>query len=403
MKKKLIDIYHIWMNELKVVVRDPALVLIFLIVPGFYPLLYAYLFNNEVVTEVPMVVVDESHSALSREFTRNLDAIHDVNVIGEAFDMEEAKEMMARKEASGVLHIPADFSKNINTGKQAQIKLYSDMSSILNYKAMMLSVTEVSLAMGADIRVERMGGQSTKEDEAVSQFVQGEWVSYYNAPNGFCAFFIPAVLILIIQQTMLLGLSTLTGTHNDRKTFSTASHSTSGKRVGSFTLTFGKAMSYVSIYAVVIVWVLGIVPYIFNLPQVGNPWVLLVFILPFILSCTFFCMTLSYFCPQREFGLLMFAGTSVMFIFLSGISWPWSAMPEALKAIAMLLPSTPGIQGFIKINTMGASLQSVWFELIILWIQTLVYWVGATFMHKWWINRYIGKWKMKNPELEPTK
>lgn len=358
-KYKFINIYHIWMKELKVVLRDPALILIFVIVPLLYPLLYAYLFNNEVVSNVEMVIVDESHSALSRTFVHNLDAAPDIKIVGYAADMEEAKEMMARKKAVGVLHIPADFSYNINTGRQTHVKLYANMSSILNYKAMMLSVTDVSLNMGSDIRTAMLGGKSTKEDETVGQFVRSEWVSYYNIPNGFCAFFIPAVLILIIQQTMLLGVSTLVGTHTDRKTFSLASHSDSGKITGSFTLTFGKAMCYIPIYTIILVWVLGIVPYIFNLPQIGNPWALLAFALPFMLACTFFCMTLSYFCTQREFSMLIFAGTSVLFLFLSGVSWPWTAMPEALKAIAMLLPSTPGIQAFIKINTMGASLQSV--------------------------------------------
>ena len=388
MKRNLIDLYHVWMNEMKVVVRDPALILIFLIVPGFYPLLYGFLFNNEVVSEVSMVVVDESQSALSREFVRDLDASHDVYVVGKVADMEEAKRVMAGKEASGILYIPSDFSNNINTGRQSTVRLYADMSSILNYKAMMLSVTEVSLKMGADIRVEKIGGKTAVEDEAVGQFVRNEWVSYYNIPNGFCAFFIPAVLILIIQQTMLLGISTLVGTNNDRKRYSVASRSVSGKRINPFVVTFGKAMCYISIYTVVVVWVLGIVPYIFNLPQLGDPWVLLAFCLPFMLSCTFFCMSLSYFCPQREFGILMFAGTSVIFLFLSGVSWPWIAIPGPLKAIAMLIPSTPGIQGFIKINTMGASLGAVWFEVATLWIQTLFYWIAATLMYKWWLNCY---------------
>lgn len=391
MKQKLINIYHIWMKEMKVVLRDPALILIFLIVPALYPLLYAYLFNNEVVRQVEMVIVDESSSALSREFIHYLTAIPDVKIIGYAVDMEEAKEMIARREAAGVLHIPDDFSHNINKGQQAQVKLYSDMSSILNYKSMMLSVTNASLDIGSDIRVAMLGGKSAKEDETISQFVQSEWISYYNTPNGFCAFFIPAVLILIIQQTMLLGISTLTGTQTDRKTFSVVSHGESGKKVGPFVLTFGKAMCYISVYFVVFVWVLGIVPYIFNLPQIGNPWTLLAFSLPFMLACTFFCMTLSYFCPQREFSMLMFAGTSVLFLFLSGVSWPWTAMPEALKAVAMLMPSTPGIQAFIKINTMGASLPSVLPEMIILWIQALCYWGAATAMYKWWTGYQSSK------------
>ncbi len=388
MKKKAIDIFYVWKNELKVVLKDPALILMFFIVPAFYPLLYSFVYNKEVVTEVRMVVVDDSHSSLSREFIRNVDASHDVSIIGHATDISQAQEALYRKEAYGILHIPSGFSKNINTGQQTQVKVFADMSGILHYKAMLLATTEASLKMGADIRVGEMGYKSQKEDEASMQFVQNEWVSFYNAPNGFAGFFIPAILILILQQTMLLGVATLTGTHVDRKNFTIVSRARQGKKIGSLTITLGKALCYFSLYPIICIWVLRIIPYLFNLPQIGNPFTLVVFLLPFLLSCSFFCLMLSYFCSQREFGMLIFAATSIMLILLSGISWPWNAMPGALKGIAYLFPSTPGIQGFVKINTMGADISGVRKELTALWVQTCVYWVGATLMYKWWLQNY---------------
>ncbi len=80
--------------------------------------------------------------------------------------------------------------------------------------------------------------------------------------------------------------------------------------------------------------------------------------------------------------------TSVLFIFLSGISWPWTAIPAPLKAIAYIIPSTPGIHAFVKINTMGASLSEVWFEFIMLWVQAGFYCISSVFMYRWWIKNY---------------
>lgn len=393
MKRLLLDIYYVWINELKVIFKDPAVILLFFIVPLAYPVLYSFIYNNETVHEVKVIFVDDSNSSLSREFKRKVDATADVKVIGYASDMEEAREALRRKEAYGIMYIPRDFSKDIHTQQQTKVSVYADMSSLLFYKAMILSATEVSLDMGADIRVVETGSGSQEEDATTRQTVENEWVPMYNPQNGFASFLVPAILILIIQQTMFLGIATIVGTHNDKKRFTIASHTAQGKNVGAIKLTIGKAFCYASLYMLISVWVLRVIPYIFKFPQIGDPLTIAAFLMPFLLSATFFTMTLSYFCSQREFGMMLFVFTSVIFIFISGISWPWTEIPTAIKAIAYIVPSTPGIHGFIKINTMGATLNDVWFEYIALWIQSGIYCITATIMYKWWIQNYNPEYK----------
>lgn len=394
-KRELLDIYYVWKNEMLVVIRDPAAILIFIIVPLFYPLLYSFIYNNEVARNVKMVTVDESNSSAARRFSRNVDATADVQIVGYASDLEEAKRMMYSREVTGILYFPRDFSQKLHRQEQAQVIVYADMNSLLYYKSMLLAPTEVSLAMGADIRVEEMGYKSQIEDEAAMQAVVNQWVPFYNPSSGFASFLIPAVLILIIQQTLFLGIATIVGTHNDRKTFTIASHTREGKNVDALRLTIGKAFCYGSIYAVMSFWILGIVPYLFRLPQIGDPVTVLIFIQPYLLSATFFSMAIAYFCSQREFAMLLFVFTSVLFVFLSGISWPWVSVPPELRALAYIFPSTPGIHGFVKINTMGATLSEVWKEYIALWIQAGVYWITATLMYWWWIRNYDPKWRRR--------
>lgn len=390
-KRELLDIYYVWKNELLVVIKDPGVVLIFFIVPLLYPLIYSFIYNNEVARDVKMVVVDDSHSQLARTFSRQVDATADVAIVGYASDLEEAKKCMYNREVSGILYFPADFSKRVHRQEQTSVFVYADMNSLLYYKNMLLAANEVALDLGADIRVSEMGYKSQIEDEATMQAVVSEWIPLYNPSSGFASFLIPAVLILVIQQTMFLGIATLIGTHNDRKTFTIASHTREGKNVDALRLTIGKAFCYGSIYSVLAYWVLGIVPYLFNFPQIGDPITILIFIQPFLLAATFFTMTISYFCAQREFAMLLFVFTSVLFVLLSGISWPWDSIPPELRALAYIIPSTPGIHGFIKISTMGATLPDVWFEYMALWIQSAIYWITATLMYRWWIRNYDPK------------
>lgn len=399
MKKLLLDIYYVWKNEMKVVFRDPAVILLLVIVPLLYPVLYAFLYNNETVHEVKAIVVDESNTSLSREFARKVDGAADVHVVATVANMEEAREAMRRKEAYGIIVIPRSFSTDLNTNKQTTVSLYSDISSMLYYKALLLTCTEVSLDMGANIRVEDMGYGTQEQDAATMQAVDYEWVPFYNVSNGFASFLVPAILILVIQQTLLLGVGTIVGTHNDKKRFTVASLVSEGKNVHPLKLTIGKGFCYSMIYFVSSAWILRVVPYIFDLPQIGNPETIAVFLFPYILAASFFAMTISYFSSQREFIMLLIVFTSLPFLFLSGISWPWPAVPEPLKAVAYLLPSTPGIHGFVKINTMGATLPDVWFEFVTLWVHAVVYCILATLMYYWWIDNYDPKYKGKHPSI----
>lgn len=398
MKRRILDTYYIWKNELKVIFRDPAVILLFLVVPFGYPLLYSFIYNNEVVRDAKLIVVDESNSYLAREFARKVDAAPDVQVVARVANFEEGKEALRRKEAYGILYIPSDFSDKVHRSEQAQVMVYSDMSSLLNYKSFLLAATEVSLDMGADIRVSEMGHKTRTEDETTMQAVHYEWIGIYNPQNGFASFFVPAILILIIQQTLILGVGTLVGTHNDKKTFTVASHTQEGRNVSATWLTIGKAFAYMTVYSVASVWVLRIVPYMFSLPQIGDPLTLATFLVPFLLACSFFAMTLSYFVSQREFVMLLFVFTSVLFVFMSGVSWPWITIPSWIKALGYIVPSTPGIHGFIRINTMGVELRDVWLEYVTLWLHTIGYCITAILMYKWWIANYDPVYKGNKPQ-----
>ncbi len=386
-KEGILDTFYIWKDELKNVFKDEGVLIFFFLVPFAYPLLYSFIYNNEVVHEAKMVVVDQSDSYLSREFTRRVNATPDVRVVAVSTDMEEARRMLDRKEAYGILYFPTEFSKDLHTGKQTTLPLYCDMSSLLFYKAFLLATTEVSLDLGKEISLARRPFKGTvKEEEITVDPIPYESVTLFNTQNGFASFLVPAILILVIQQTLVLGIGMLGGTAREKNRFHCL---VPVSRHFNWTLriVLGKSLTYILIYVVVCIWVLAIVPKLFSLPQVGDPVTVLVFILPYLFASIFFAMTLSGFMTTREAPMLVFVFTSVILIFISGVSWPKEAIPPFWQAVGYLFPSTPGIQGFIRINTCGATLSEVMHEYHTLWIQAGVYFVLALIIYRFQIIR----------------
>ena len=385
-KEGILDTFFIWKDELKNVFKDSGVMIFFFLVPFIYPLLYAFIYNNEVVHNAKMVVVDQSDSYLSREYIRKVDATADVKVVAVCSDMEEAKRMMDAKEAYGILYFPSEFSKNIHKGKQATVSLYCDMSALLFYKAFLLATTEVSLEIGKELRAQNNPSSTIEQEKITINPIPYESVALFNSHNGFASFLVPAILILVIQQTLILGIGMLGGTAREKNRF----HSlvpVSRHFNGTLRIVFGKSLTYILLYIVVCIWALGVVPKLFSLPQVGEPWTVMLFVLPYLFASIFLSMTLSGFMTSRESPMLVFVFTSVILLFISGVSWPKEAIPPFWKAIGYLFPSTPGIQGFIRINTAGASLNEVAHEYRTLWIQAGIYFITACIIYRYQIMR----------------
>lgn len=375
------DLFYIWKQEFRTTFRDQGVLIFFVLVPLVYPLIYSFIYTNETIREVPTVVVDDSRSSLSREYLRKVDASPETSIVAYCADMEEAKLMLKDRKAYGIIYIPAHFSDDIVQGKQTQVSIFCDMSGLLYYKALLTVNTNVSLAMNAAIKMERAGNTTARQDEITAYPIEYEDVAIFNPTNGFAAFLIPAVLILIIQQTLLLGIGLSAGTareHNQFKDLVPINRHYNG----TLRIVMGKGLSYFMVYSLVAVYILCVVPRLFSLNQIAIPGVLTLFTLPYLTACIFFAMTASIAIRNRETCMLLFVFTSVPLLFLSGISWPGSAMPSFWKYFSYLFPSTFGINGYVRINSMGATLNEVAFEYRALWMQTGIYFLTTCFVYR---------------------
>ena len=375
------SVFYICQKELKAVFKDQGVLIFFLLVPLAYPLLYAFIYTGEVVREVPTAVVDMNKSTLSREFIRKVDATPDVKIQSHCADMEEAKLLLKESKVYGVIYIPESFSSDITKGIQTQVTLYCDMSGMLYYKAILTASTEVSLKMNKAIKVKRAGNTTDRQDEISATPITYEAVNLFNLQAGYASFLLPAVLILIIQQTLLLGVGLSAGTARENNRFRDLVP-LSRQYQGTLRIVLGKSSAYFIIYAIVSAYILCVVPKIFSLVQIAQAGTLAAFILPYVLSCIFFAMTCSIFIHHREACMMIYVFTSVPLLFISGVSWPGSAIPAFWRVISWMFPSTFGINGYIAINSMGATLDQVLPEFRALWIQTGVYFLTTCIVYR---------------------
>lgn len=366
------DAAYIWRQEIKQVFRDEGVLIFCIIVPLAYPLLYSWIYNNEVVHEVPVVVVDQSHSQLSRQFVRMCDASPDVKIISYAEDLDDAQSLVSRQIVKGVYLIPSDFSTKINRMEQAVISVYCDMSLMLTYKAIYMTSMQVSQAMGAEIQKKVSGNYTDREDAITTRPMDFEDVPAFNPAGGYGNFIIPGVLMLILQQTLVLGIGLAAGTARERNRYSDLVP-INRCYSGVYRIICGKALCYLMVYVVMSAWLTMVVPRIFSFISLIQWQDLLALMVPYLLACVFFGMTVSCLVHYRENVMLLMVFISLPLLFVTGVSWPQSNIPGAWQGVSWLFPSTFGVRAFVRMNTMGGVLSDVVSEIRCLWIQAAAY------------------------------
>ena len=317
---------------MKQVFKDEGVLIFFIIVPLVYPLLYSWIYNNETVHEVPVCVVDQSHSSLSRKFIRMCDATADVRVAYYAQDLDEAESLVSRQLVKGVYLIPSNFETNVLRMEQGVISVYCDMGLMLTYKALFQTAQVVSMQMGAEIQT-KLGGHYTAREEAIAaRPLNYADVPIFNPQGGYGSFVLPAVLILIIQQTLVLGIGLSAGTARDENPYRNLIPVGDSRYNNTFPIVLGKMMCYLMIFAVMAAWLTAAVPRMFHFPQLASWQSLLAIMTPYTLACIFFGMVVSCMVKYRENVMLLVVFISLPLLFMTGVSWPQSNIPAIGRA-----------------------------------------------------------------------
>lgn len=393
--KIIINIIQICYREFVTVMHDKGILIFILFVPLVYPLLYSYVYTNEVVREVPVAAVNDCNSSLSRKFLRRMDASPDVYIAAHCASMTEAEELLKQQKVYGIVRVPSSFTHDLWHGIQTHIGLYCDMCSMLYYKAIMLTATNVSLDMNKDIKVEsNFPATTVREEKIIRTPIEYEYVSLYNPQSGFAAFLIPPVLMLIIQQTLFLGIGMSMGDLRER--YKEGVIQLDRTYCNPVNMVLGKTLFYFLIYLMIGIYMFTFITHSFGLPELGSYVTFLAFLVPYLLACIFLAMVFSLLIYRREDCIMIFVFLSVPLLFLSGISWPRPSMPLFWKYVSWLVPSTFGMNGYVRITGCGASLTDVAFEYCGLWIQTIVYFLIVCLAYRKEISRLAGIRKIKN-------
>lgn len=360
-------------QEFKHIFRDEAVVIFFVVLAIVYPPLYSLIYNPEVVRDEAVAVVDDSHSELSRRFVRDLDASPEVKVAAYAHDMEEARELMATKKCYGILYFPADFETEVMRGNQGHVSLYCDMSVMMRYKAMLTALTNVQMETCSRLQ----GNKSFNIISLDGGLVDSRQVPLGNTAMGIASAVLPFILVYVLQQGMIMGIAMLHAGSMGRRRRGRGIDRLDEVKATPGAMLMGKTLVHLFYYLLPAIFALHIVPIIFKFPMNGNFLEIAMIMFPFLIASSLFGQIIRVFVNNREGVFLILAFTSVIFVFLTGVSWPHYQIAPYWDVLSKMIPAYWASTAYVQMQVGGASLSQMSDFYIALWGLVVLYFIVA--------------------------
>ncbi len=362
--------------------HDEGVLLFFIALPLAYPVVYTLIYNPELVKNVPLAIVDNSRTSDSRTLVRMIDADEYTAVYGYATDLQEARRWMKEKKVYGIVEIPYDYANRIGRSEQTVLPLYCDMSLLLRYRSILFAMTDIQLALGADIRTNTINGSPVAfPAQAIGATVDTEAYFLGNPAQGFASFIMIGIVVLILQQSIVLGMLMLGGGSNERRRVNRGIDPDEPDGPMS-AIVLARTLCMTTIYMPLVIYMMHFIPEMFQLPHYGSPWQYLPFMFVLVLASGFMGQMLAPLVTERESSFLVFVFTSVLYLFLSGLTWPRSSMSDGWYVFGSLVPATWGVDGFIQINSNSAALKQVAPNYLMMWCLTIAYYIIAVAVGK---------------------
>ncbi|MEZ5106188.1 MAG: ABC transporter permease [Draconibacterium sp.] len=368
-------------NELKSIFSDKGALLILIGAVVIYPIVYSIGYYNETMTNMSVAVVDQDHSAISRKYTAMIDASGELDVTYKPLDLISAENLFLTNKISGVILIPKGFEKEILSGLQANVAVYADASYFLKYRNTILAITYSNAYFSGGVSVMRYmaEGKSLQQAKVSNDPLPAYTHVLYNPSSGYGSFVMPGVILVIFQQTLLIGIGLLGGSFSESKASPFLLPEQKRRREIIPYLT-GKTVAYLAISLFNIAYAAILIHHWFNYPDKANTLHIFMLLFPFLLATIFLGIGVSTLFKHRESAIVFMVFLSPIALFVSGLSWPVSSMPHWLVLLSKLMPGSTVIPAYLRLRTMGVDITEVKSEILFLYSQAAVY-LGLTLVY----------------------
>ncbi|VTQ07098.1 ABC transporter permease [Sphingobacterium daejeonense] len=330
-------------REFRLFFQNKVLLVLFLGAPILYGVLVGGVYKKGKVTNLPIIVVDEDKSPLSRQlidmFNEN-DVIYVAKVLNDPF---RAKDEALKTESTVVVQIPRNFSADVNYNRSTELTLFVNASNTLTSNSAMMAVNVAASTLKAGIQIKAQQKKGVPEYVASKQFEPFKitMIKQNIRSGNYLYFMLPGVLLTVLQQVMMLGLALSFASEFEKGTFPELVQ----KSNNVFVLILVKILPYILMSGLIYILYYGYSIW-YRMPLNLDGGAFFATTILFSLAVSFIGILVSIAIPSQLKATEILMVIATPSFILSGFTWPLSQMPEWVVAIAKMIPLTHYLQIF---------------------------------------------------------
>jgi ABC-2 type transport system permease protein len=342
--------------------------ILLVLAPLVYGVYYPQPYLNQILRKIPIVVVDNDLSELSRNIVQTLDASGAVKVVARAETLAEAHALLDRGNAFAVVGIPPQTERDVLKGTTVHLPVYADATYFFLFRTLSSGISVAINTLSAELAAggARTDGSLVKAALATSSPADILLQPIFNPVGGYASYVVPAAFVLILQQMLLIGASLLTVVALAER-----------RAGGAFASVLGRGVAHLSIYLPALALYFIVLPRLYGFSTLGQPLQVFALASIFVLATSFMGQAAGAWFTRPETPTLVFLATSLPQFFLAGFSWPREAIPRPVLAAGYVFPADFAIDGLVRIDQLGASLSEVVHDWRGLWLLAIVYFLLA--------------------------
>ena len=328
--------------------RDPFTLAMMIGSPAVQLMLFGYAIRME-VRHVPMVVLDQSRTAESRQLVDVLRNTGNFDVAGTVSSYAEIRERIEEGKAQAALVIPPDYLARLKRGRGAQAQLIVDAADPLSATA---AINGASLAsLSTSLSLQQMTGARVQPLEVRVR-------PWYNPDLKSSTFIVPGIIGVLLAMMLILVTSMAIVRERERGTLEQLVVTP----ISKMSLMLGKIVPFIVVGYVQMTVILTLGKLLFDIPTRGS--------IPLL-----YVLTMAYIVANLALGLLVSTVTKTQVqamqlsfflmlpnILLSGFMFPRAAMPPAAQWIGAALPLTYYLDILRGILLKGIGIENLWRE-----------------------------------------
>lgn len=340
-------------RELVRMTHQPMYLTLMLVLPLLSFAFFALLFNQGVARNIPIAILDEDHTTLSRKVAQMIDDTPTAMVAYDIQDIDEGERLMREGRVMAIVQIPAFFEKNILNNTQTHIENYVSGTNITVNGLLSKDIQTAVTTFSAGIQLQLLTKQGLTERQAMAQLMPVRFdrhvlfnpyinYGYYLAPS-----FLPMMLLIFVVLTTVFSIGTELKNSTAREWLRTADDSVGAALLGK-TLPVTTGMFLLSLAMFVIIFK------VVGTPLNGSLAIILTGTLLFIMSYQAISVLIVSLLANLRLSLSIGGGYSVLAFTFSGLTFPIMAMWEPMQWLSRLFPFTYYTDLFVDQMLRGA-------------------------------------------------